>query len=447
MWKKIQGIPSQSRRTRAILKNENVPGAVYAGTTEGFWLTEDGGKSWSLTTSKQLEINSIAVHPDQPKKIYIATNNYGIMVSEDGGKNFSAMNGNFSSRFTIAIAHDLNRAGRIYSITQNTATGGGYLFVSDDNGQTWRTLMKNLVYGKVAPTTILQDRANPDVLILGTNVGLFRSIDRGENWSAISPPAAAKKTSVRGKASTAKNVTAQKFVRAIYERINVLARTEDGKNGILIGTNSGLFRTYNPAGGFEKLSLGELGNQQIYSARVSPLDPKTIWAGTATSGLIVSHDAGATWEKINSVSQIVPISTIEIDPTNPEKIYVGTVQTFYVSHDGGRTWTRRGGTLPVGNYNSILINPKNPNEIFAGNALISGGGIFQSLDSGVSWRRIDDGMTNLPSRRFWSLMLDPTDANRIFAGTHSSGIYRIERSATAGVADDQKRPRVAVSGN
>jgi photosystem II stability/assembly factor-like uncharacterized protein len=451
LWKKIQGIPSQSRRTRAILQNERVPGAVYAGTTEGFWLTEDGGKSWSLTTSKQLEVNSIAVHPDQPKKIYIATNNYGVMVSEDGGKNFGSMNGNFSSRFTIAVVHDLERAGRIYSITQNTATGGGYLFFSDDNGQSWRTLMKNLVYGKVAPTTILQDRANPNVLILGSNVGLFRSIDRGATWNAVSPSprtkAVAKKSAARGKASAAKSAPTQKFVRALNERINVLARTEDGRNGIFVGTNSGLYRTYDPTGGFEKLSLGAGSNQQIYSVRTSPLDPKTIWAGTATAGLFVSHDSGATWEKTEGVSNIVPISAIEIDPTNAAKIYVGTVQTFYLSHDGGKTWIRRGGTLPVGNYNSVLINPKNPSEIFAANSLINGGGIFQSLDSGMSWRRIDDGITELPSRRFWSLMLDPTDANRMFAGTHSSGIYRIERSATAAVTDDQKRPRVAVSGN
>jgi hypothetical protein len=64
-WHKVQGIPSQSRRTRAILQHPTIPGLVFAGTTEGFWRSGKGGdnNSWMVTTSRQLEINSIAVHP------------------------------------------------------------------------------------------------------------------------------------------------------------------------------------------------------------------------------------------------------------------------------------------------------------------------------------------------------------------------------------------------
>jgi hypothetical protein len=35
----------------------------------------------------------------------------------------------------------------------------------------------------------------------------------------------------------------------------------------------------------------------------------------------------------------------------------------------------------------------------------------------------------LPSRRVWSMAFDPQDSTRIFAGTHSSGVYKIERTA------------------
>jgi hypothetical protein len=34
----------------------------------------------------------------------------------------------------------------------------------------------------------------------------------------------------------------------------------------------------------------------------------------------------------------------------------------------------------------------------------------------------------LASRRFWSMAFDPQDPNRIYASTHSSGVYKIERS-------------------
>ena len=66
-WRKVQGIPSQSRRTRAILQHPSIAGIVFAGTTEGFWRSTNGGDVWMLTTSKQLEINSITVHPSNPQ--------------------------------------------------------------------------------------------------------------------------------------------------------------------------------------------------------------------------------------------------------------------------------------------------------------------------------------------------------------------------------------------
>src|SRR5262249_27350288 len=98
-WVKVNGIPSSSRRTRDLMQHPSIPGTVYAATTEGFWMSQNNGKSWSLTTPKELEINSIAVHPDAPNRVYIATNNYGLMISNDGGKNFTINNGNFTSRF------------------------------------------------------------------------------------------------------------------------------------------------------------------------------------------------------------------------------------------------------------------------------------------------------------------------------------------------------------
>ena len=59
-WAKVQGIPSQSRRTRTIVQHPSIAGLVFAGTTEGFWLSNRGGAdgSWMVTTSRQLEVNS-----------------------------------------------------------------------------------------------------------------------------------------------------------------------------------------------------------------------------------------------------------------------------------------------------------------------------------------------------------------------------------------------------
>jgi photosystem II stability/assembly factor-like uncharacterized protein len=462
LWKKIQGIPSQSRRTRDIFQNPAKPGSVYAATTEGFWMTGDNGKTWSLTTRKDLEINSITVHPEDPNRIYIGTNNYGVMVSSDGGKNFAPTNDNFTSRFTYTLTPDNERPNRIYATTQNTTTGGGFVFVSNNGGQTWEQT-RSLDVERVAPFAFLQDGTNPNTLYLGTNLGIFRSLDRGLTWTQLTPPKpVTKKKPVAKKKTTAKTTvkpppvevvvtdpTTPALIPALTEKVKVLEHTADGKNGMFAGTNNGLYRTYDITKGWEKIPFGIGIDQNVFAVAVSPETPETIWVGTAVSGVIVSRDSGQTWQKAGGIPENVPVSSIVVDPKRPEYIYVGTSQTLYLSRDGGKSWTRRGGNLPLGNYTSILINPRNSNEIYTSSALETDGGIYFSNDAGQNWKRIDSKTMNLPSRRFWSLAFDPTDPNRIFAGSHSSGVYRIEREPGKSSVEGEtiNRPRVAGLGN
>ncbi|MDQ6788101.1 MAG: YCF48-related protein, partial [Acidobacteriota bacterium] len=391
-WAKIQGIPSQSRRTRDILQHPTMPGTVYAATTEGFWMTSNGGKSWSLTTQKDLEINSITVHPDAPNRVFIGTNNYGVMVSNDGGKNFAPASGNFTSRFTYSVTTDIERPNRIYATTQNTQTGGGFVFVSNDGGNTWQA-GKNLEINRVSPFSILQDRANPNTLYLATNIGMFTSKDRGNFWTQIVAPKqparkavprrrGAKTAAANSKAVATKSKTAVKpgakitppkttnavpavanatsataLIPALTEKIKVLSYTEDGKNGIFAGTDKGLYRTYDIKKGWEKINLGDGIDGNIFVVYSTPQAPETIWVGTSISGVVVSRDNGKTWAKAGGAPDAIPISSITVDPKRPDYVYVGTSQTFYLSRNGGKSWTRRGGNLPLGNYTSILINP------------------------------------------------------------------------------------------
>ena len=472
-WAKIQGIPSQSRRTRDIMQHPSRPGTIFAATTEGFWMTSDGGKKWAMTTQRNLEINSIAVHPDNPNRVFIGTNNYGVMVSNDGGKSFNPTNANFTSRFTYSVNADSENPNRLYAMTQNTATGGGFLFISSDGGANWEQA-KNLDVTRVAPFAMLQDRINPSTLYLGTNIGMFRSDDRGLNWTQLlppKPPTPAKKPVRRAPARRTTKAVAVKpkpvvevpavaaaptsnFIPALGEKIKVLAYTEDGKNGILAGTDKGIYRSYDLTKGWERIPFGEGLNDNVFVINTSADRPDAIWVGTATSGVIVSRDNGATWAKVPGVPEKIPVSTIVFDKKNQNNIYVGTIQTLYLSRDGGKTWTRRGGHLPLGDYASILINPKNSKEVYAASALESDGGIFFSEDMGENWKRLDSQDTKLPSRRVWSMVFDPSDSNTIFAGTHSSGVYRIERKSKPATADKTdepadglSRPRVAVSGN
>jgi len=438
-WSKIQGIPSQSRRTRDIVQHPSVSGTIYAATTEGFWMSSTGGKTWSLTTQRDLEINSIAVHPDAPNRVFIGTNNYGVMVSNDGGRSFAQTNVNFSSRFTYFVTPDASQPNRFYAATHNTATGGGFFFVSADGGRTWQQ-SRGFDVARVRPFVMRQDATNPSLMYLGTNVGIYRSIDRGASWSQLTaakiPAKPVKKPVAKKPVKKTASVVpvaapvagAVKLVAAINDKVRVIENTADGK-GLLVGTDKGLYRTHDVTKGWEKIYLGVGISDSVFAVHVSPTRPDTIWAGTATSGVIVSHDNGKTWAKAGGAVDNVPVSSIRTDPERPEYVYVGTIQTFYTSRDGGKSWNRRGGGLPLGNFTSILINPSNTDEVIVSSALDTDGGMYISNDAGNKWKRVDGKDMKLASRRLWSIAFDPQDHNRIYAATHSSGIYRIQRAA------------------
>ena len=513
-WKKVQGIPSQSRRTRAILQHPSIPGVVFAGTTEGFWRSEKGGDadSWMVTTSRQLEINSIAVHPSRPDTVYIGTNNYGVMVSNDGGKSFVPTNGGFSGRFANAILADRETPNRIYASTINTATGGGFFFVSNDNGETWRPSMRSMP-SRLITYSILQDVIDANIIYLGTNLGVYRSIDRGLSWAPVWAPSTpeSKKPAPRTSARTVKPAVksrakrpalSEETITAVQEAlntagyhigppdgkggpltlaalkrfqadrhlpatgkfdditlaalgvsksstpesgeqpsviladaVNALAHTVDadtGKPGYLAATNTGLYRSFDPAKGWQKLPFGIGLDPRTTCISTNLEEPETIWAGTPASGVLVTKDGGKTWRQAVGIPGDFPVNTVAQDPHRPSYVYVGTKQALYMSHDGGATWNRRGGNLPFGDFTSILINPRNGDEIFAGNAYQTGeigGGVFRTMNGGVTWARIDPKSRRLPSQRIWALAFDSQDQNVLFVGSHSAGVYVVPRTS------------------
>jgi photosystem II stability/assembly factor-like uncharacterized protein len=515
-WRKVQGIPSQSRRTRAIMQHPSTPGLVFAGTTEGFWRSDKNGDadSWMVTTSRQLEINSIAVHPSRPDMVYIGTNNYGVMVSSDGGKTFTPTNGGFSGRFANAILADRETPNRIYASTINTATGGGFLFVSNDNGETWKPSMRSMP-SRLITYAIVQDTKDANVLYLGTNLGVYRSIDRGTSWAPVWAPNTPEKKKVapvkKGAKPTAMTVrrttgprpakfddetivqTQQALLDAGYhfgdpdgklgpatiaalkkfqtdrhlpvtgkldaitlaalgisaasggataegsnlilaDAVNALVHTYDAEMqqpGYLAATSTGLYRSFDPNKGWQRLSYGNF-DPRTTCISTNLKTPETIWVGTPGSGVLVSHDSGKTWEQVAGVPREVPVNTIVQDPQRPDYLYVGTKQALFMSHDGGRTWSRRGGNLPFGDFTSILVNPRNGDEVFAGNAYQVadvGGGVFRSTDGGKTWARIDPKGRRLPSQRIWALAFDAHDQNVLFVGSHSAGVYVVPRTS------------------
>ena len=50
--------------------------------------------------------------------------------------------------------------------------------------------LRNLDVGRVRAFVLHQDPTNPSMMLLGTNMGIFKSIDRGASWTFMTPPPA-----------------------------------------------------------------------------------------------------------------------------------------------------------------------------------------------------------------------------------------------------------------
>jgi len=434
-----------------------------------------------------------------------------VMVSNDGGKSFVPTNGGFSGRFANAILADRETPNRIYASTINTATGGGFFFVSNDNGETWRPSMRSMP-SRLITYSIMQDVIDANIIYLGTNLGVYRSIDRGLSWTPVWAPSTpepkkpAPRTTARTVKPTAKSrakrpTVSEETITAVQEAlnnagyhigppdgkagpltlaalkrfqadrhlpatgkfdditlaalgvsksstaetgeqanviladaVNALAHTVDpeGKPGYLAATNTGLYRSLDPAKGWQKLAFGTGLDPRTSCISTNLEEPETIFVGTPASGVLVTKDGGKTWRQSPGIPGDFPVNTVVQDPHRPSYVYAGTKQAFYISHDGGETWTRRGGNLPFGDFTSILINPRNGDEIFAGNAYQTGeigGGVYRTTNGGVTWARIDPKSRRLPSQRIWALAFDSQDQNVLFVGSHSAGVYVVPRTS------------------
>jgi photosystem II stability/assembly factor-like uncharacterized protein len=490
-WRKVQGIPSQSRRTRAILQHPSVPGLVFAGTTEGFWRSERGGDadSWMVTTSRQLEINSITVHPSRPETIYIGTNNYGVMVSNDSGKSFLTTNGGYSGRFANTIVADREMPNRIYAATINTATGGGFLFVSNDNGQSWRPSMRNMP-PRLITYSILQDTQNPDVIYLGTNLGIYRSVDRGGSWAPIW--ADESDGTVTGKKSAAPRVTKrstsnrqsrrrQPVVARLKVDDDTVIRVQEALNraGYSVGepdgkagpkTISGLKRfqadrSLPTTGKIDQITLAALGvssgdgssaaEEQVASliitdainALVHAVDVSTGKPGflaSTNAGLYRSLDPTKGWQKLSYDLSIDPrTTTLSTSLKQPKVIWVGTAASgVIVSRDGGQTWRQVDGIPTDAPVNTVVQDPQRPDYVYVGTKQA----FYSSHDDGASWIRRGG---NLPFGDFSSILINPSNGDEIFVGNAyqngeiGGGVYRTVNAGKTWARIDLKEHRLA----
>src|SRR5437899_11953424 len=133
-----------------------------------------------------------------------------------------------------------------------------------------------------------------------------------------------------------------------------------------------------------------------------PGDPSTFYVAGANGGIFKTTNGGTTWKPIFDEQDVISIGAIELAPSNPEIIYVGTGEEnprnnasfgngMYRSSDGGETWTHIG-LEDSDRIARIRIDAHNPDVAYACAMGHEWGpsqqrGVFKTVDGGKNWKR------------------------------------------------------------
>jgi uncharacterized repeat protein (TIGR01451 family) len=106
------------------------------------------------------------------------------------------------------------------------------------------------------------------------------------------------------------------------------------------------------------------------------------WVGLSDGRMYRSTDFGATWtSRSNGLSTSWPIQTIEVDATDPQRVWILSGAYLWRTEDGGANWAQLGGT---DQYWSVFASKKVHDVLLAVRAGVDGE-LFRSTDGGVTF--------------------------------------------------------------
>jgi hypothetical protein len=352
-----------SGRVNAIAVHPRNGSVIYIATARGgVWKTVNGGVTWMPLTDTQcaLVVNSIVLDPVNPEIVYAATGDHG---------------GNFSNSCGVLRSTD---GGANW-----TQLGAATFMLSNFN----YSLLDLFVDPASAGST------NSTTLLVSTNCGIYRSTNSGVSWTYIA------------------NICAESFALGASDG-SVIYAGSLASTGVNRSTDHGLTWT------------------KVYDAtsRIkvasAPSAPGTVYAaacaGSRLDRVLRTTDRGTTWVTVDSTlksdftRQCGYDLHIGVDGGDSKLVYVGGV-SLYRSTNGGATFTHSGDQQVHADQHAIATDPRAPGVVYAG----SDGGIFRSLDGGVTWTSLNATISTALFTR--GIAINPLNPAQVIGGTQDNG--------------------------
>ncbi len=149
---------------------------------------ESGGLTFDVTGAEN-HTCILAIAPSSIDKnvIWVGTDDGNLQLTRDGGKTWTNVNkfpGLPEASWIPQVRASVYDAGTAWVVANNYRRGdfSAYAYVTNDYGKNWKRIVNDdKVFGYTL--SILQDPVEPKLVFLGTEHGLWLSIDKGLNWT------------------------------------------------------------------------------------------------------------------------------------------------------------------------------------------------------------------------------------------------------------------------
>jgi len=142
-----------------------------------------GGKKGNVAFGT---LTTLSESPFKFGLIYVGSDDGYIHVTKNGGGSWERISNNLPQNLWVSrVIASSHKKERVYATLNGYRFDDftSYVYVSDDYGKTWKNIGTTL---PISPVNVLkEDPVNEDLLYLGTDNGLYASLDRGMSWQSF----------------------------------------------------------------------------------------------------------------------------------------------------------------------------------------------------------------------------------------------------------------------
>ena len=409
----VQGAPDDARRF------------YFGAVNGGVWRTDDAGRTWApiFDSGPVGSIGALAVAPSAPSTLYVGTGEadmrsdiaqgVGMFKSTDGGANWTSI----GLSDTQAIGKILVDP-RDPNVLLVAALGHPYgpnaergVFRSVDGGKTWtKTLFKNADTGaidmafkpgdpNVVYAALWQTRRPPWNVYppsSGPGGGLYKSVDGGKTWMAITG---------RGLPASPGRIGIA-VSQAKPDRVYALVDAEEG----------GLYRSDDAGANWAKVSDDErIWRRGWYFGGVTA-DPKNadrVWV--CDTIVLRSDDGGAHFAPVKGDPTGDDFHALWIDPNNTDRRILGVDQGVLVTLNGGASWSSWF-NQPTGQFYHVATDNRFPYRVYGAQQDSGAAGVASRSDAAIDGINMTEFHEITAGGESDEIAPDPADPDTIYGG-------------------------------